>query len=288
MTDRSGKRTRRLWLAGASFAALGAALTLAAYVRKLDDDMSSLGSSAATIPITDTGPVRSYPAGLARQLRRMSPFDVAVGDVMGDVVPIGDVGGETRVGLRALWERVIAPEFLPHGDGEIEWRKTRWSEVRWEERRGKNKIPTPPSMDSDRARGLIDGSPVVVGGSLGPNGSGWISTTISLSGDDRLYCGHSRLPGSADQDLGPVIANNCDKSRLLAILTTVFRFPWKTTDDFEVLWRPRASAMPPLCLRIESTRRRQPGQPKDWFDEVSLANHPGDPQKLSIGVSIGP
>ena len=283
MMDGSRNSPRLVLVVALGFASVLAALAIAAYLRSYEDD----GTSGFRVPdeemhSTDTAPLLRYTTVLARQLARLSPFDTEVGGVMGGIVPIVDVAGAERTKLRGLWERIVAPDFNPEENTGIEWRKLRWSEVRWQARDGRHKNPSPPRIEGYAARWFIDESPFVVDGWWRPNNLGWVRITISLAGNDQLRCKYPRLEDLAPQGPFRIVVNEIDKTRLLAILTTVFRFPWETVDDFVVTWSPSPTSAG--HLRIESSRPRQRGDSVDWFDEVPLHIESVDPQKVSITV----
>lgn len=249
--------------------------------------------------LAELAPVYPYTAALAADLARLSPFDTAIGDRMGGVVPIGDVAEEKRALVRRLWEIVLAPESRPKDDESVEWRVLCWSQVRWETPKPQGKSPTPPNADRYAARWLSNGSPVVVtSAQWDPNKLDSISVTIHLSGDARVQCKYPQLKDlTPEQIAGPVLVKDINKERLLAVLTGVFRFPWQAVDDFGVTWSPSPTSAG--HLRIESARRRMQEDheawPKRevqaaWYDEVPLhLDSSGDPQKLSVSMHfIGP
>ncbi len=280
MTTKGSRNRRRiLVIVAAGFASVIAALSISTYIHNLGDNEAPSSDIAA-----ETATLVQLTPALRKALSEFSPFDTAAGDMVLGVVPIADMDKAERTKLRNMWERTVAPNFRPKGEAGIEWRKIRWSLVRWQVPEGRHKDPSPPGpLDGYTARWAIDGLPFIVGGSWHPNTSGWGSVTISLTGDDRLYFTYPSSRELEERYPHRTVVKDIDRTRLLEILTTVFRFPWRSVDDFVVT----CSLSPTSAghLRIESLRYHQQGESRDWFDMVSLHVDPGDPQKISISIT---
>ncbi len=193
-----------------------------------------------------------------------------------------DIPNDHKELLRGRWGKVIAPQFLPTQEEEIEWRES-------------NDYPTAPEQRRISTRWRTSARTVIVDGSPAYNG---IKVCLQLSSDDRISfrfkepqaiaASTSRLGDGEPEDL-------VDKLRLLEIFSTCFRFPFGSIQDFRVSSGPSGTYE---GVRIFSGEirwaRRLEGRPElagigqgiSGYNEASLFITDSEPQYFCVRVSI--
>lgn len=187
--------------------------------------------------------------------------------------------------LRKQWEKVVAAQFLPSREEDIEWR-------------GANDYPTAPEQRSLAARWTTPVGTFIADGIPISNG---LNLCLQLSGDDRLTFRFLRrdtegaAAASRPEDLVP--QDILDKPRLLEILTTYLRFPFQSVDEFRVISGP-SGTYDGVRIFSGSIRWAHPlpagapdfarlGRHSETYNEAKLGITDSDPQYLCIGIAIG-
>ncbi len=206
-------------------------------------------------------------------------FDIPLGGKVLDLVPVGEVADAEKSQLRAFWEKILQPEYLPQDPARITWRKLQLTRIAWQPAKAGTKGWGPPKADWVCARWEVAGRPVVA-----------INQTITLqfAGSQRLRYRHPTREEVGLEASSYIVEKQIDKPALLNILISAFRVPWLANSDFVVRW---SMAQSPDSLKIRSTKFHLEPEPpawRDWYDDIAFDLLGEDPQYLTFGFWVPP
>lgn len=214
------------------------------------------------------------------RLKGRSCFDVQPGELLGDLVPMGEVTREERRRYEDTWKTALAPAAYPQSPESVEWCKYLWSKVEWAPMPKNAKQSVPPGYDLIYASWTTnDAKFFAMGDSFGCS----LTVNFELRGDEMLSI---KVPTLLEHpQANVVVVDQLDKPHLFNILTSLFRFPWESGDAFVVEWSPNARPDPRARLKICPANRCKEYVNQQWYQEVFFTFEQGDPQKFTISVN---
>ncbi len=235
----------------------------------------------------DSRPRYSY--NLQQKLNKQSCFDVPIGGKIGELVPVGEVSGAEKTGLKKSWEQVLRPAFLPPKPENISWRKVLWSQVPWAPKRQHAKDSSPSTADGIAARWTVSGQEITLEGythALAKVNS--FTVSVRLVGDNQIrfrYPTHEETRSQFKMPM-PLFDTQIDRVRLYEVLSQILWLPWKSIDDFVIEWS--LSAVSAGHLNVRTPWKENWSRPAWWYDSMSLQIAGSDPQIVTVGIIVLP
>jgi len=217
--------------------------------------------------------------GKARLGAPFCEFELPSGS--GPLLPSEGIPAVAKQTLRRRWELVVAQPFLPFSEDDVEWK-------------GRDEYPTAPEQNTLAARWMTSVGALTAKSMPAANG---IVFCLRMSGDDRVsfrFLTNTEGPAAASRPEDVFPQDIVDKPRLREILSTCFRFPFETVDDFEVFSGPSGvyEGVPVFSGSIRWSRPLADESAtlgwenrSDAFNRARLSITDSEPQYLCIGVA---